>query len=60
MCHAVDGVAAPVAAIRTAARGNQGDGPLSVMLPPSCQIALHVDALAIGPRLSVKILNQRR
>src|SRR3954452_8856844 len=52
------GVAAPVAMIRTAARGDERYGPLAVMLAPGLQIAVNIYLLAVRPWLSIQILDQ--
>src|SRR5665213_475850 len=55
----VDLVAAPAAAIRAAARGNEIDGALAVRVAPRFDVAMNVDGTARGPGLVVETSNLR-
>src|SRR5581483_8329535 len=55
---AEDRMAAPGAVVRTAARGDHRDRAHAVMLAPDAQVPVDVDGFAIGPRLSIEILDQ--
>src|SRR5271154_5883826 len=48
-------MAAPAAMVRAAARGNQRDRSLSVILPPSVDVTRAVDRVSRRPRLSVEV-----
>ncbi len=56
----IDGMAAPVAVIRTAARGDHGNGARAVMLAPDLQVARNVYAFAVRPRLGIEVGNELR
>src|SRR5262245_36271662 len=58
MRFSIDGMAAPVAMIGAAARGDYRDGADSVMLSPDLQIAIDVYSLPIRPRLCIQVRDQ--
>ena len=56
---AVDGVAAPLAMKRAAARADERHGPHAVVRAPHADVAVDVDGVPIGERQRVEVLDVR-